>query len=90
MEVCDGRGFHEANASDASSGLAIDAPGRRIFMSHEQLRGQPDGVVTEFSIATASAPTMLATHSVPGVAEDFLPQTQPRPVEAGPLDPVMA
>ena len=29
-------------------------------------------------------------YSVPGVAEDYLPQTRPRPVEAGPLDPVMA
>ena len=29
-------------------------------------------------------------YSVPGVAEDYLPQTQPRPAEAGPLDPVMA
>jgi cytochrome c oxidase subunit 1 len=29
-------------------------------------------------------------YSVPGVAADFLPQTEPRPVEAGPLDPVMA
>ncbi|HEV3162609.1 MAG TPA: cbb3-type cytochrome c oxidase subunit I, partial [Isosphaeraceae bacterium] len=29
-------------------------------------------------------------YSVPGVDVDFLPQTQPRPIEAGPLDPVMA
>jgi cytochrome c oxidase subunit 1 len=29
-------------------------------------------------------------YSVPGVDEDYLPQTHPRPVEAGPLDPVMA
>jgi cytochrome c oxidase subunit 1 len=29
-------------------------------------------------------------YSVPGIAGDFLPQTQPRPTEAGPLDPVMA
>jgi cytochrome c oxidase subunit I len=29
-------------------------------------------------------------YSVPGVAEDYLPQTEPRPVSAGPLDPVMA
>jgi cytochrome c oxidase subunit I len=29
-------------------------------------------------------------YSVPGVEEDFLPQTQPRPPIAGPLDPVMA
>ena len=29
-------------------------------------------------------------YSVPGVAQDFLPQTQPRPAAAGPLDPVMA
>jgi cytochrome c oxidase subunit 1 len=29
-------------------------------------------------------------YSVPGIAEDFLPQTQPRPAIAGPLDPVMA
>jgi cytochrome c oxidase subunit 1 len=29
-------------------------------------------------------------YSVPGVADDFLPQTEPRPAEAGPLDPVMA
>ncbi len=29
-------------------------------------------------------------YSVPGVATDYLPQTQPRPSEAGPLDPVMA
>ncbi len=29
-------------------------------------------------------------YSVPGVVADFLPQTEPRPVEAGPLDPVMA
>ena len=29
-------------------------------------------------------------YSVPGVADDFLPQTLPRPAEAGPLDPVMA
>jgi len=28
--------------------------------------------------------------SVPGMAEDYLPQTQPRPADAGPLDPVMA
>jgi cytochrome c oxidase subunit 1 len=29
-------------------------------------------------------------YSVPGIADDYLPQTQPRPAEAGPLDPVMA
>jgi cytochrome c oxidase subunit 1 len=29
-------------------------------------------------------------YSVTGMAEDYLPQTQPRPAEAGPLDPVMA
>ncbi len=29
-------------------------------------------------------------YSLPGMADDYLPQTQPRPVEAGPLDPVMA
>ncbi len=29
-------------------------------------------------------------YSVPGADEDFLPQTQPRPVEAGPMDPIMA
>jgi cytochrome c oxidase subunit 1 len=29
-------------------------------------------------------------YSVPGVENDFLPQTQPRPAAAGPLDPVMA
>ena len=29
-------------------------------------------------------------YSVPGVEEDYLPQTQPRPAAAGPLDPVMA
>ncbi|AGA30946.1 cytochrome c oxidase subunit I [Singulisphaera acidiphila] len=28
--------------------------------------------------------------SVPGMPDDFLPQTVPRPAEAGPLDPVMA
>jgi cytochrome c oxidase subunit 1 len=27
---------------------------------------------------------------VPGVPADFLPQTEPRPPQAGPLDPVMA
>ncbi len=29
-------------------------------------------------------------YSVPGVDADFLPQTEPRPAQAGPLDPVMA
>jgi cytochrome c oxidase subunit 1 len=29
-------------------------------------------------------------YSVPGVSEDFLPQTQPLPPNAPPLDPVMA
>ncbi len=29
-------------------------------------------------------------YSVPGVDDDYLPQTQPRPASAGPLDPVMA
>jgi cytochrome c oxidase subunit I len=29
-------------------------------------------------------------YSVPGVPTDFLPQTEPRPPQAGPLDPVMA
>ncbi|HWE37017.1 MAG TPA: cbb3-type cytochrome c oxidase subunit I [Isosphaeraceae bacterium] len=29
-------------------------------------------------------------YSVPGVEVDYLPQTRPRPPEAGPLDPVMA
>ncbi len=29
-------------------------------------------------------------YSVPGVEEDYLPQTVPRPATAGPLDPVMA
>ncbi len=29
-------------------------------------------------------------YSVPGVADDYLPQTRPRPAEAGPMDPVMA
>jgi cytochrome c oxidase subunit I len=27
---------------------------------------------------------------VPGVEDDYLPQTLPRPASAGPLDPVMA
>jgi cytochrome c oxidase subunit 1 len=29
-------------------------------------------------------------YSVPGLPDDYLPQTVPRPAEAGPLDPVMA
>jgi cytochrome c oxidase subunit 1 len=29
-------------------------------------------------------------YSLPGAGEDYLPQTKPRPVEAGPLDPIMA
>jgi cytochrome c oxidase subunit I len=29
-------------------------------------------------------------YSVPGIEEDYLPQTRPRPAEAPPLDPVMA
>ena len=29
-------------------------------------------------------------YSVPGVEDDYLPQTEPRPPSAGPLDPVMA
>jgi len=29
-------------------------------------------------------------YSVPGVEDDYLPQTLPRPAAAGPLDPVMA
>jgi cytochrome c oxidase subunit 1 len=29
-------------------------------------------------------------YSVPGVEDDYLPQTLPRPASAGPLDPVMA
>jgi cytochrome c oxidase subunit I len=29
-------------------------------------------------------------YSVPGIEVDYLPQTRPRPAEAGPLDPVMA
>ena len=29
-------------------------------------------------------------YSVPGADDDYLPQTEPRPAEAGPLDPVMA
>ena len=29
-------------------------------------------------------------YSVPGASDDYLPQTEPRPAEAGPLDPVMA
>jgi cytochrome c oxidase subunit 1 len=29
-------------------------------------------------------------YSVPGMEEDYLPQTRPRPASAGPLDPVMA
>ena len=29
-------------------------------------------------------------YSVPGMPDDYLPQTQPRPATAGPLDPVMA
>jgi cytochrome c oxidase subunit 1 len=29
-------------------------------------------------------------YSVPGAREDYLPQSQPRPTEAGPLDPIMA
>jgi cytochrome c oxidase subunit 1 len=29
-------------------------------------------------------------YSVPGLEEDYLPQTRPRPAHAGPLDPVMA
>ncbi len=29
-------------------------------------------------------------YSVPGVDEDYLPQTMPRPAKAGPLDPIMA
>ncbi len=29
-------------------------------------------------------------YSVPGVESDYLPQTEPRPASAGPLDPVMA
>jgi cytochrome c oxidase subunit I len=29
-------------------------------------------------------------YSVPGIEDDYLPQTRPRPASAGPLDPVMA
>ncbi len=29
-------------------------------------------------------------YSVPGMEEDYLPQTEPRPPKAGPLDPIMA
>ena len=29
-------------------------------------------------------------YSVPGMEKDYLPQTEPRPAQAGPLDPVMA
>ncbi len=29
-------------------------------------------------------------YSIPEATEDYLPQTRPRPVEAGPLDPIMA
>jgi cytochrome c oxidase subunit 1 len=29
-------------------------------------------------------------YSVPGVVGDFLPQTEPRPPIAGPMDPIMA
>jgi cytochrome c oxidase subunit 1 len=29
-------------------------------------------------------------YSIPGLTDDFLPQTEPRPAAAGPLDPVMA
>lgn len=38
-------------------------------------------------------PTVYHTayeYSIPGMPEDYLPQTKPRPTEAGPLDPVMA
>jgi hypothetical protein len=38
-------------------------------MSHEQLGTQPDGVVSEFSIANAAAPIMVASHSVPGAPD---------------------
>ena len=29
-------------------------------------------------------------YSIPDAADDYLPQTRPRPIEAGPLDPIMA
>jgi cytochrome c oxidase subunit I len=29
-------------------------------------------------------------YSIPGTDKDYLPQTEPRPPQAGPLDPVMA
>lgn len=67
--LADGRGRFEVAAQDEGSGLALDEPGRRIFMSHEQLGNYPNGVVTEFSIANPAAPVWIAEHEIAGVPD---------------------
>ena len=59
--------------------------------------GQREALTVSNPRAGVSVTTGLPTvyhpayeYSIPGVQEDFLPQTEPLPPEAPPLDPVMA
>ena len=71
-------------------------PGRRAQGLGQSLARQYAGVGDD----VAAGPLQLRAnpdvyhapyeYSVPGVEEDYLPQTLPRPATAGPLDPVMA
>ena len=53
--------------------------GHAVAAAALQLRDDPDRL--------PRAPTSTAC---PAIEKDYLPQTEPRPPEAGPLDPVMA
>ncbi len=58
-----------ASQWDEGSGIAIDEPGRRVFMSHEQSAGESFGVVSEFSISDPVNPVLLAEHQIAGVPD---------------------
>jgi streptogramin lyase len=68
--IADGRGRSETPARDEGSSLALDEPGGRLFMSHEQVSpDDPNGAVSEFSLTNLAQPTLVAEHPVPGAPD---------------------
>lgn len=67
----DGRGTIQIPASGEGSSIALDAVGRRIFVSYRQGpdENQSDGLVNEFSIANAAAPVLTQQRIVPGLPD---------------------
>lgn len=67
--MADGRGFYALTASDEGSGVALDEAGWRVFMSHEQVGGSANGIVSEYSLGDPNAPAFVREHEVVGVPD---------------------